>query len=45
MRLQLLDTGTGASIELTFVNDRQGGSSGTNEREKGVAWLQAMGCQ
>lgn len=43
--LYLQDRVQGDSISLSFSNVDYGGSSGTSERQQGVSFLQANGCQ
>ena len=42
--MQLTNQSSGSSISLSFTNVDYGGSSGTAERQRGVAFLESQGC-
>jgi hypothetical protein len=45
MVLYLEDTASGQVEELKFRNERDGGPNGRAERDRGVQFLEGLGCQ
>lgn len=44
LTMQITNQSTGASVSLSFANTDYGGSNGTNEKNRGVAFLTDQGC-
>jgi hypothetical protein len=44
MGMQLTNNSSGAGVTLSFSNTDAGGSNGTNEKNRGVSFLTAQGC-
>lgn len=44
MTMSIKNNSSLASVSMSFTNTDYGGSSGTSEKDKGVAWLTGQGC-
>ncbi|AUX46720.1 hypothetical protein SOCE26_082290 [Sorangium cellulosum] len=45
MTIEITNRSSGSSVYMSFSNTDGGGSNGTNEKNRGVSWLDGQGCR